>query len=101
MVRRRGKLRPAVTVSSNAVDDFAVRRGRGVVTVVPVASSVSAVYPFQVLLARAETGLRLDSKARAKQFRSLATERLVRQLGTIPADRLALLDDALRLHLSL
>lgn len=96
-----GKMRPAVIVSSNAVNDSAVRRGRGVVTIVPLTSSVTAVYPFQVLLPRAETGLPLDSKAQAEQVRSLATERLVRQIGTVPADRLAQLDDALRLHLSL
>lgn len=95
------KRRPAVVVSSNAANDSADRRGRGVVTVVPLTSNVTAVYPFQVLLRAAETGLPVDSKAHAEQVRSISTDHLLRLLGRVPADRLRHLDDALRLHLSL
>ena len=49
--------RPAVTVSNNGADTTAERFGRGVVTVVPVTSNVERIYPFQVLLPAAETGL--------------------------------------------
>ena len=45
----------------------AARLGRGVVTIVPVTSNVARVYPFQVLLNAEETGLRVDSKARANR----------------------------------
>ena len=97
----RKKVRPAIIVSSNAANDSAERRGRGVVTVVPLTSTISAVYPFQILLPATESGLRIDSKAQAEQVRSISTERLVRQLGRVPAARMSELDDALRLHLSL
>ncbi|WP_349904373.1 type II toxin-antitoxin system PemK/MazF family toxin [Parafrigoribacterium humi] len=96
-----GKVRPVVVVSSNAANDSANRRGRGVVTVVPVTTNVRTVYPFQTLLPRELTGLPAHSKARAEQVRSISTDRLVHQIATLSAELMAQLDDALRLHLSL
>jgi mRNA interferase MazF len=96
-----GKVRPAVVVSSNAANDSAERRGRGVVTVVPLTSNVKSVYPFQVLLRREDSGMSIDSKAQAEQVRSVSTDRMVRRLGTVQAEALRQIDDALRLHLSL
>lgn len=71
------------------------------VTVVPVSSNTGRVFPFQTLLPAAATGLRQDSKAQAEQIRSVAVERLGAVLGRAPADVMAQLDDALRLHLQL
>jgi mRNA interferase MazF len=93
--------RPAVLVSNDGANLTAERLGRGVVTVVPVTSNVTTVYPFQVLLEAASTGLPRDSKAQAEQVRSIAVERVGPLVGTLPADLVAELDDALRLHLSL
>ncbi len=50
------KTRPAVVVSNDAANATATRLGRGVITVVPVTSNVSRVYPFQVLLPAGPTG---------------------------------------------
>ena len=55
------KRRPAVIVSNDRANASASRRGRGVVTIVPVTSNIDRVFPFQVLRSAAETGLRLDS----------------------------------------
>ncbi|MBC7763968.1 MAG: type II toxin-antitoxin system PemK/MazF family toxin, partial [Candidatus Saccharibacteria bacterium] len=55
----------------------------------------------QALLPASATGLPLDSKAQAEQVRSIAVERLGAILGRAPADVMARLDDALRLHLQL
>jgi mRNA interferase MazF len=96
-----GKVRPVIVVSSNAANDSANRRGRGVVTVVPVTTNVRTVYPFQALLPRELTGLPAHSKAQAEQVRWISTDRLVRQIAALPAELMAQLDDALRLHLSL
>ncbi|ORB13065.1 type II toxin-antitoxin system PemK/MazF family toxin [Mycobacterium noviomagense] len=93
--------RPAVIVSNDRANATAARLGRGVVTVVPVTSNVSAIYPFQVLLPAATTGLAVDSKAQAEQIRSVATQRFIRRLGRVGLLELARLDDALRLHLEL
>lgn len=95
------KVRPAVIVSNNASLDSLARRGRGVVTVVPLTSNVTRIYPFQTLLPSADTGLDLDSKAQAEQVRSIASERLVRHIGRTSPERLRLVDSALRLHLAL
>lgn len=95
------KLRPAVIVSNDRANAVASRLGHGVVTVVPVTSNVDRIFPFQALLPADTTGLRYDSKAQAEQIRSIAVERLGAVLGQVPADTMAQLDEALRLHLQL
>ena len=95
------KRRPAVIVSNDGANATAERLGRGVVTVVPVTSNVQRVYPFQVLLPSASTGLRQDSKAQAEQVRSVSVQRVGGTMGVVPASIMTQLDDALRLHLAL
>jgi mRNA interferase MazF len=95
------KLRPAIVVSNDRANAATARSRRGVVTVVPVTSNVSRVFPFQVLIPSVSSGLRVDSKAQAEQVRSVLVDRLERVLGRVPADILARLDAALRLHLDL
>jgi mRNA interferase MazF len=95
------KRRPAVIVSNDAANATASRLGRGVVTVVPVASNTERVYPFQVLLPAAETGLDRDSKAQAEQVRSIAADRVGDRLGVVPHGIMLDIDEALRLHLGL
>lgn len=95
------KRRPAVIVSNDGANTTAARLGRGVITVVPVTSSIERVFPFQVLLPRADSGLERDSKAQAEQVRSVDVERVSARLGAVPASLMRRLDDALRLHLAL
>jgi mRNA interferase MazF len=95
------KRRPAVIVSNDGANSAADRLQRGVVTVVPLTSNVTRLYPFQVLLAAAETGLRHNSKAQAEQLRAVAIQRVGERVGRVPPPLMAKLDAALRLHLSL
>ena len=95
------KRRPAVIVSNDRANATATRLGRGVVTVVPVTSNTSRVFPFQTLLPAEDTGLRMDSKAQAEQVRSVTVERLGHVVAHLPPPLMAELDDALRLHLQL
>jgi mRNA interferase MazF len=95
------KRRPAIIVSNDQANAAAVRLARGVVTVVPVTSNVTRVFPFQVLLRADLTGLRVDSKAQAEQVRSIAVERIGPVLGRLPASVIDDVDEALRLHLQL
>lgn len=95
------KRRPVVIVSNDGANTMATRLGRGLVTAVPVTSSVRRVHPFQVLLTAADTGLPVTSKAQAEQVRAIAVERLGDQIGSLPSDVMAELDEALRLHLGL
>jgi mRNA interferase MazF len=95
------KRRPAVIVSNDAANLAAERLGRGVVTVVPVTSNLERLYPFQVRLPAAATGLARDSKAQAEQVRSVAVERVGARLGVVPRALMLEIDEALRLHLAL
>lgn len=95
------KRRPAVVVSNDAANATASRLGRGVITVVPVTSNVERVYPFQVLLPAAVTGLERDSKAQAEQIRSVAVERVGARLGVVSNATMLDIDEAIRLHLGL
>ena len=99
---RRGeadKRRPAVVVSNDGANRTAQGLGRGVVTVVPVTTNISSVYPFQTLLPASRCGLARDSKARAEQIRSVALDRIGEVIGRLPGDLVDDLDDAIRLHL--
>ncbi len=64
------KRRPAIVVSNDGANATAQRLGHGVITVVPIRSNIERVYPFQVLLPSAATGLDRDSKAQTEQVRS-------------------------------
>ncbi|HET8896159.1 MAG TPA: type II toxin-antitoxin system PemK/MazF family toxin [Protaetiibacter sp.] len=94
------RARPAVIVSNNTANTAAARTG-GVVTVVPLASNTTRVYPFQVLLPSAVTGLSRDSKAQAEQVRTVAVSRIRATAGWTTSELMRELDAALRLHLAL
>ncbi len=95
------KRRPGVIVSNDRALAAAARRGRGVITVVPVTSNVERVYPFQALLVAAESGLRVDSKAQAEQVRSVDVQGVGPAVGRASADSMRAVDAALRVHLHL
>lgn len=94
--------RPAVVVSNDRANATAENLGRGVVTVVPLTTNTSHVFPFQVLVEPDESGLARASKAQAEQVRSVSVRRLdAEPVGKLGARTLAALDEALRLHLDL
>lgn len=95
------KQRPAIIVSNDGANSSAERSGRGVITVVPVTSSITRVYPFQVLLPAEASGLTVDSKAQAEQVRAVSVDRLGAAIGEVPHSLMEQLDEALRLHLAL
>lgn len=95
------KRRPAVIVSNDGANASAARLNRGVITVVPVTTNVTRVYPFQVMLRASDCGLPRDSKAQAEQVRSVAIQRVGRRVGQLSPELMSGIEDALRLHLSL
>ena len=95
------KQRPAVIVSNDGANTSAERSGRGVITVVPVTSMVTQIYPFQVLIPADAAGLDRDSKAQAEQVRAISIDRLGPVIGELPHSLIEELDEALRLHLAL
>lgn len=65
------KTRPVIIVSNEAAN-----RAWSLVTVVPLTSNAKMVYPFEVKLIVAESGLSKDSKAMAQQVRTIDSSRL-------------------------
>lgn len=96
------KRRPAIVVSNDRANAAAERAGRGVVTVVPIMSDTTRVYPFQVLLDPHTSGLAEESKAQAEQVRSVSVHRLGGHVvGRLSVETMEEVDRALRLHLDL
>lgn len=95
------RTRPAVIVSNDGANTRAARLGRGIVTVLPLTSSVDRVYPFQVLLPTDDTGLPVSSKVQAEQVRSVSVSQIGAQIGSVPAPLMLDVDEAIRLHLAL
>lgn len=91
------KTRPVIIVSNDVAN-----RASSLVTVVPLTSNATRIFPFEVALNANQTGLRKDGKAMAQQVRMLDKARLglLRQ-GMVSSEKMTALDAALRLHLAL
>lgn len=90
------KTRPVVVVSNDAAN-----RSSPLVTVVPITSRMVPIFDFQVVLPRDETGLAKDGRAQCEQVRAISVDRISGRVGNIGVERLAEVDEALRLHLDL
>lgn len=90
------KKRPVLIVSNDANNRVAAT-----VTIVPITSNVTKVYPFEVLLGISQTGLRKQSKAQCHQIRTISRLRIPSNLlGHADAQTMSKIDAAIRLHLS-
>jgi mRNA interferase MazF len=91
------KKRPVLIVSNNANN-----KSSTTVTVVPLTSNVTRVYPFEVLLEAFQTGLSKPSKAQCHQIRTISTLRIQsKKVGQIDQEITRRVENALRLHLDL
>ncbi len=96
-----GKRGPALIVGRDALVRSTLEHGTGTVTVVPLTSSVTTVYSFQVLLPTGTGSLERDSKAQVEQIRAVSVGRLVERIGRVPERVSRKVDDAIRLYLGL
>ena len=91
------KRRPVVIISNEANN-----RAANTLTVLPITSNTSRVYPFEVFLPTADTGLPKDSKAQAQQIRTISKQRIRGPVkGHIGGGIMEKLEAAIRLHLGL
>lgn len=91
------KCRPVLIVSNDANNSAA-----STVTILPITSNVSRVYPFEVLLNPEESGLSKPSKVQAQQVRTISKQRISGNgVGCLNHDLMQLVDAALKLHLGL
>jgi mRNA interferase MazF len=91
------KRRPVLIVSNDANNNAA-----SVVTILPITSNVSRVYPFEVLLNPEDSGLSKASKVQAQQVRTISKQRILGDaMGSLNTELIELVNAALKLHLSL
>ncbi|MDX2216531.1 MAG: type II toxin-antitoxin system PemK/MazF family toxin [Oculatellaceae cyanobacterium bins.114] len=91
------KRRPVLIVSNNANN-----RAATTVTVLPITSNVTRVYPFEVLLSPEDSSLPKPSKAQAQQIRTISKHRIERGVvGLISEETMQVVDAAIKLHLNL
>jgi mRNA interferase MazF len=91
------KRRPVLVVSNDANN-----RAAATVTVLPITSNISRVFPFEVLLPIKQSGLPKDSKAMAQQIRTISKERLhTGKAGELGKTFMQQIDAAVKLHLAL
>jgi mRNA interferase MazF len=86
------KRRPSIIVSNDSAN-----RNLNRVVVVPLTSTTTKIYPGEALVTIGKT----QSKAMADQIMAADKSRLKDKLGTISKQDLALVEDAIRVHLSL
>ncbi|MBH8566428.1 type II toxin-antitoxin system PemK/MazF family toxin [Nostoc sp. CENA67] len=91
------KRRPVLIVSNDANN-----RAATTVTVLPLTSNVSRIYPFEVLLNPEDSGLRKPCKVQTQQVRTIPQQRIIGEVvGSVDEEIIALIDAALKLHLGL
>ncbi|CAM4393150.1 MAG: Endoribonuclease MazF9 [Legionellaceae bacterium] len=92
------KQRPVLIISNNANN-----RVSSTITVLPITSNVSKIYPFEVFLSMNESGLQKDSKVQCHQIRTIDRKRLKTGcIGNITKVHLiSAIETALKLHLSI
>jgi len=91
------KRRPVLTVSNDSNNGAA-----STVTILPITSSISRIYPFEVLLDPEQSGLSKPSKVQAQQIRTISKRRIDQAaVGMLSEELMQRVDFALKLHLKL
>jgi mRNA interferase MazF len=91
------KRRPVLIVSNDANN-----RAATTLTILPLTSNVSRVYPFEVLLNPEDSGLSKPSKVQAQQVRTISKQRIDGDIvGSLSEEIMQLVDAAIKLHLGL
>ncbi len=90
------KIRPVVVVSNNANNRYNLT-----ITVVPITSNVTKIYPHETLLPAGSGNPPKDSKVKTDQIRTIDKTRLVKELGRLSEADMKRIETALRIHLGL
>ena len=95
--RESAKTRPVVIISNNINNRLA-----GTATVLPITSkNLRKIYPFEVKLLKGTGNLPKNSKVKADQIRTLDKRRIVKRIGMLSAENIALIETALKIHLGM
>lgn len=90
------KTRPALILQNDVGNQHSP-----ITIVAAITSNVTRRGPTRVLLTAAEGGLTVDSVVLLNQIRSIDKRRLIKRLGTVRADTLHLVNQALMISLGL
>lgn len=89
------KKRPVLIISNNANNNAAPT-----ITIIPITSNISKIYPFEVLLETQDCGLSKDSKAQCHQIRTISKLRITsKKIGLANKKIMLKINAALQLHL--
>jgi mRNA interferase MazF len=89
------KSRPVLVVSNNANN-----RAANTVTILPITSNITRVYPFEVLLNPEDSGLSKSSKVQVQQIRTISKQRITSDaVGSLNEEIMQFVNIALKLHL--
>lgn len=92
-----GKCRPALIVSNDINNEFSQT-----VTVLPITGQPGKKqYPFEVLVPGGIAGLKVNSRIKANQIRTLDKQRLVNFRGSLPPIYIWQAEKALKIHLNM
>lgn len=91
------KKRPVLIVSNDANNKFSTT-----ITIIPITSNVTKVYPFEVFLAAKLSSLKKDSKAQCHQIRTISKMRIAsNRVAQLNPAHMQAIDQAIRLHLAI
>jgi mRNA interferase MazF len=91
------KRRPVLIVSNDISNQVATT-----LTIMPITSNVAKIYPFEVLLQSADSGLSKLSKVQAQQIRTISKQRISGSvIGNLNEPLMQLVESAIKLHLAL
>lgn len=90
------KTRPVLIVSNNLNNRYA-----STVSILPITSTTTKIYPFEVFLREGEGNLVNDSKAKANQIRTIDIKRVGNRIGEISEAKLAEIETAVLRHLGI
>ena len=86
------KSRPALIITNDLNNELSP-----VLTVIPLSSNVTRVFPVDVFVAAAD-GLEKDSKIMVNQIRTVDKKRLIKSLCIVSNDILKRVESAIKLH---
>ncbi len=90
------KTRPVLVVSNNVNNKYNLT-----VTVLPITSNVTQIFPFEVLLIQGIANLPKNSKAKADQIRTINKSRLIKEIGELDENKMIDIERAVKIHLAL
>lgn len=90
------KKRPALVISCNEAN-----RHLKTLMVIPFSSKIKNIHPFEVLVKKEESGLKVDSKLKIPQMRAVDKSRLDKYTGSLTGETIEKVERAVKLHLAM